>query len=181
MDDVNYKKVKSIIECMDDGSFGAFQRELQYALRWHQIGYDISNAAMFFSEGAHAGRQIHAYSSHETQKKMLEESLLYRIVREDIRRRTGKNIEDNWYGWVGLPSTNTSTESIKSINNAIRVMLRQNYEPSGLVDFQTSDDKASERQQADDVLNKICLKGIFIDSKNSEDLMDAFMKTYKND
>ena len=172
------EEAKKLIGEMPTGQFVAFQRELQYALKYHSAAYQRGQTCMFAAEPADFQRSSYEraadYCLHGRERiDAITKSPLYDAIRARIRKdyEGEQSLASDWVGWLGLEGK----QDMDKINGAIDTMLRNDLPISGLIGGRTSDRQASE---AEETVAGYGIQGIFVESLTDIELVARFHQCY---
>ena len=169
----NIKEAREIIQNMNDYKFIKFQHELQYAMKYHDVGYDVAQSTCMLNDRAEYSRQSGAISgttTHPMKRDEVIQSPLYQIVRDELKRRLGDNVPSNWCGWVGYHEQ----QQVDHIANNLTIVFKNKYPVVGLLGAGVSDEVAEQAQAS---LGALGFKGTFVESEN---LLETFLENYKS-
>jgi hypothetical protein len=161
--------VQSCIERMTLEDFVGFQRELQYAGKWHHLHYEAADRSCRLNDGEHSGSTgaIRGVVHHPRKRDAIVKSELYNIARAEISKRVRQRLPDLWCGWINFDSEDTA-----AVVDAINIIARKQYPVVGALGELPS---SRQIRQAQETLERYGLTGVFIDS---EDLIQTFVENY---
>ena len=170
-------QIEEIINNMSLNEYASFQRELQYAVAWHDEGYTSAQMSILGnsdqpimtgkSDGAFGGEYY-----HRTRRDEVVASKLYYLARIELRKRMPESrtvVNSTWVGWVAPRTTN----EVVNIRAHIHRIFRNKYPIYGVVGGGVSREDVIESQKV--LQQTYGLKGIFL---GKEPLEETFMKNY---
>ncbi|MGV8086963.1 MAG: hypothetical protein ACP5N1_05000 [Candidatus Woesearchaeota archaeon] len=171
--------IEKIISNMSSNDYVSFQRELQYALVWHDEGYQAAQMSILGnsdqpamngkSDGAFGGE-----SYHRTRRDEVAKSELYHWARIELRKRipdSRSDVNSTWVGWVAPKTLN----EVKEIRAHVHRIFRNKYPIYGVTGGAVQKEDV-EKSKA--ILQQVYgLKGVFL---GKEPLVETFLKNYSN-
>jgi len=129
------EKALDIISKMDKRALCSLQWELQYALKYWNIGFHWSQRYIQWEDGGdHTDTAVLFYTDGIAKCQIIAESPLYVAVRGRIRElfpEEGSNLPTNWTGWAGLEDDqwhgiNVGIEAIIKAKMPVALMSNKN-------------------------------------------------------
>jgi len=145
------EEAKNLIGEMPTEQFEAFQRELQYSLKYWSAAYQQAQVHIMdnISEDRERSNKPSAYDYYSHGKERIDaiaKSPLYDAIRARIRKdyEGGQNLPSDWAGWLGLQGK----QDMEKINGAISTMLRSDLLISGLIggEYRASNSMEQKKQ-----------------------------------
>jgi hypothetical protein len=167
------EKAIEIISKMDEKTFFGFANELQFAMKYYDIGYGESQTSIFWNEGEHQSKEaMSAYSHFSDLRRAVIDSELYSAVRDGVRVRYGKKLPSDWTGWLGLDST----EDVQKISGALKTRFKESMPIVGLVGAGVTNKEVDE---ANKIIKNYGIEEVFVKDPN-KGLVESFLHKWGN-
>lgn len=164
---VSVEQAQKTIGEMDNDTFIEFAAELQYAMKFYDLGYDEAQNSMIWNEGEHQSpTALDAISSFKRLRNQIIESPLYAAVRAGIKTRWEQEVPSNWTGWLSLQTKG----DIDKIGGAIRTLAKDRMPIIGMIGAGVSPDNV---EQAKNTIQGYGIKGFFVEDP-SKGLLTVF-------
>jgi len=171
--------IEKIITNMTMNEGMALQRELQYAVAWHDEGYAKAEASIFCnssqinrdlngeSDGAWKGKEYHMQRRTE-----IKSSKLYKLAVSEVIKKipNSPNLPCNWAGWIGLLSENEP----KQIRKLIGTIFTNKYPIYGQTGGGVTIEEANNAKES--LKKNHYLMGVFL---GKEPIEKVFIEHYR--
>lgn len=152
----------------------AFGNELQYAMKYYDIGYGVSQGSIFWNDGEQqSSKAISAYMNNAKIRDDIVHSPLYQAIRDGLKKRFNLSVESDWCGWQGEQIVKDGI-GITKINHAIEVLLKDQMPIRGMIGAGVSDKQVEFAKQ---VIQGYGIEGVFVEVPGN-DLLKKFHKRY---